>query len=409
MPDEPKKPPITQPSESTEIPGLPERNSNAGRPEPWESLASTLGITPDELRKAKQPLPLPPPHIFGPQPRQSPGPGEPGYGPDLRRDIASAVDKNEATMAKSTPLSPSVQGMVDKGVLGICELLGLLFALPFGEDLYHDMPITGWHWFYLAVGVLCAGAGPMFPWIRTRSWIPERFSASLSLAALDVRIWIAVLLILFVYAAAPDLYRRAMRPVAIVPPPQTGGQAPPRPAAAAEDIAKATAPIRAERDKAIKDRDALAKQLDNTKEALALAQRSATAPAAGSVKTEAGEVGALRLLYSGSGFEILAKSANIRAAEVQKTTFDSAIPATVICTVNCVTIRMVFDGSYGPFDVLIREGTPQLLFTPSSSPKVSIARAGEGYLDVVIEPGYSNYLGGAGLRELRLSITKRTY
>jgi hypothetical protein len=89
---------------------------------------------------------------------------------------------------------------------------GLLFGLPFGEDLYHSTPITGWHWFYLAIGLLFAGAGPMFPWIRTRTWVPEAVSASLSRASLDARVWIAALLLLFVYGTAPEIYRRATAP-----------------------------------------------------------------------------------------------------------------------------------------------------------------------------------------------------
>lgn len=37
----------------------------------------------------------------------------------------------------------------DRVVFGICELLALLFGLPFGEDLYRNAPITRQHYFYL--------------------------------------------------------------------------------------------------------------------------------------------------------------------------------------------------------------------------------------------------------------------
>jgi hypothetical protein len=93
--------------------------------------------------------------------------------------------------------SLSFQASADRAIFGICETLALLFVLPFGEDLYNDKTITGWHVFYLVIGLLFAGAGPMFPWIRTR--IPESISISLSRAALDARIWIAALLILYIY------------------------------------------------------------------------------------------------------------------------------------------------------------------------------------------------------------------
>jgi len=106
---------------------------------------------------------------------------------------------------------------VDGAVLGLSELLFLLFGLPFGDDLYHDKPITPAHWFYLSVAVLCAIGGPMWPLIRKR-WASQRISASVSNAALDARTWIAVLIGGFLYVAAPGMYHRATAPVASAPP-----------------------------------------------------------------------------------------------------------------------------------------------------------------------------------------------
>jgi len=136
----------------------------------------------------------------------------PPRGETVRETINRSIREVEATMAKPSSPSVDVQALADKAVLGICEMLGLLFGLPFGEDLYRDRPfneISAWHWFYLAVGIVFAGVGFMFPWIRTRTWIPERVSASLSRSALDARIWITGLLILFVWVVVwPDLVGR---------------------------------------------------------------------------------------------------------------------------------------------------------------------------------------------------------
>lgn len=100
----------------------------------------------------------------------------------------------------------------DKAMLGLCEFLALLFGLPFGDDLYHNQSVTLWHYIYLAIAIIFAVTGPMWPWLRTREWIPEGTKLSLSKAPLDGRIWIATLLLLFVYGAAPEIYRRAVEP-----------------------------------------------------------------------------------------------------------------------------------------------------------------------------------------------------
>jgi hypothetical protein len=117
----------------------------------------------------------------------------------------------------------------DKAMLGVCEALALLFMLPFGEDLYGDKPITGWHSFYLTIGLLFAVVGPIWPWIRTRSWISRTLVASLSGAAANAYVWLTVLLLLFLYNVGPELYHQAVHEPAT-----------------ADDIAKAIAPLQAE-------------------------------------------------------------------------------------------------------------------------------------------------------------------
>lgn len=52
----------------------------------------------------------------------------------------------------------------------------------------------------------------MWPKIRAWKWVPKGVSASISGAAYDARTWIAVLLLLFIYGMAPEMYQRAMEP-----------------------------------------------------------------------------------------------------------------------------------------------------------------------------------------------------
>ncbi len=174
-------------------------------------------------------------------------PGTPEYRKGLRQAITEAVEKNERSSEKAAAPEKSPKSdfltYADKAMFGLCELLALLFGLPFGDDLYHDKPIANigaWHWFYLGIAALFAVTGPMWPWIRTRTWLPAGVAASFSKAPLDARLWIAALLLLFLYGTAPEIYQRATAPAA----------SPSVIHATAEDIAKATAPIQAQLDAA---------------------------------------------------------------------------------------------------------------------------------------------------------------
>ena len=140
---------------------------------------------------------------------------------------------DERDQVRNNPPPPSVPpksewklwGYVDKAVLSLFELLALMFGLPFGDDLFHEKPVTNLHLVYLGIGALFALGGPMFPLVRTIIWIPKGVTSSISSAARDARIWIAILLIFFLYGVAPDIYRRATAPVAA--PTCWDGKAPP--------------------------------------------------------------------------------------------------------------------------------------------------------------------------------------
>jgi hypothetical protein len=136
----------------------------------------------------------------------------------IREELERAHDQHtpDSESKDKSDKSGTAHSGVDGAVLAVSELLFLLFGLPFGDDLYHDRPIPALHWFYLAIAVTCAIGGPMWPTMRNR-WASPRVAASVANAARDARVWIAVLLIFFLYGVAPDIYRRAIVPVATKP------------------------------------------------------------------------------------------------------------------------------------------------------------------------------------------------
>ena len=139
--------------------------------------------------------------------------------------------------------------------LRFAMLLAFSLVLPFGDDLYHDKPILSipWtHWIYLLIGLCFAGGGHMWPSIKAH--VPGFVRRTLPVAAQDVRSWIFILTCLFAYVVFPELCRRAVEPIATTVPAIIHD------APTAEDIAKVTAPIVAERDAAKTERDAAKQQ-----------------------------------------------------------------------------------------------------------------------------------------------------
>ncbi len=132
---------------------------------------------------------------------------------EVRAKEADAATTGKSSTATATEVAATGYSGIDGAVLAVSELLFLLFGLPFGDDLYHDKPIPPLHWIYLAIAVTCAIAGPMWPTISNR-WTSPTISALIARTARDARLWIAVLLIFFLYGVAPGIYRRASAPVA---------------------------------------------------------------------------------------------------------------------------------------------------------------------------------------------------
>jgi hypothetical protein len=119
------------------------------------------------------------------------------------------VDPNSA-LPTAAPAHDKVETESHKAIVAMCDLLGLLLALPFGDRLYHGDPITFWHWTYAVIGIGCVGVGHMWPKIKSRA--PSFVSRTLPLAAQDVRAWILIILMSFAYLFGPDVYRRAASP-----------------------------------------------------------------------------------------------------------------------------------------------------------------------------------------------------
>jgi hypothetical protein len=99
-------------------------------------------------------------------------------------------------VSEETSEKPTWATSLDKAVFGLCELLALVFALPFGDALYHGTPISGSQIAFLVLGGAWAAAGPMWPLIRVKAAQPAK---GLESAARDARTWIAILLFAFGY------------------------------------------------------------------------------------------------------------------------------------------------------------------------------------------------------------------
>lgn len=98
--------------------------------------------------------------------------------------------------APALPAPPSrVNESIDKAIIAVCELLGLLFGLPFGEDLYRNGEITLRYLLYLAIGILFAAGGPVtVHFLRRPSDHPSQKTDARRAMRLFMVGWYAILL-----------------------------------------------------------------------------------------------------------------------------------------------------------------------------------------------------------------------
>jgi hypothetical protein len=192
---------------------------------------------------------------------------------DLRVDIERVAEQADQKLAESQIQSagPKIErkfwSYIDKAVLSLFEVLALLFALPFGDALFHDKPVTNLYVLYLVIGCLFAIGGPMFPLTRTVTWIPKGVAPSISAAARDARVWIVVLLLFFLYGVAPDIYERATKPNS-VPTGFTQVQVNEKIAAATDPLKSQIVALRANLEEVTKQRDSTQHQILPKQEAL---------------------------------------------------------------------------------------------------------------------------------------------
>jgi len=73
--------------------------------------------------------------------------------------------------------SSKARDAIDRAVFAVCELLGLTFALPFGDAIYRGEQPAQAQWIYLGVGILLGVAGTAPFWIR-EAWKRLRYSTS---------------------------------------------------------------------------------------------------------------------------------------------------------------------------------------------------------------------------------------
>jgi hypothetical protein len=126
----------------------------------------------------------------------------------------SVRDERVAEVPKPVQPTPAPDNKShDYAGIGMFELLGLMFGLPPSDAFYHGNPIDFRMLCFIAAGVFFGGLGTAWPAVR-KNFPQQALVLSVSRIASDARYWLAIILVGFLYAASPEIYRRAVQPVA---------------------------------------------------------------------------------------------------------------------------------------------------------------------------------------------------
>jgi hypothetical protein len=235
------------------IPSPPQQNST-NDPPAWDEFAQTLGITSDDLRKAKQPPPLPP---FADHPPSR---------NDLRRDIASAIEESgrpsEVPSTGPHMSDPVPKNWVDAVPAVLFGFYGLGFALEAVAAMNRG-EINVFILDSIACVVLTAIA---VMWVKYRKWLPAKLVSTTTLVVTDAR-WLvgAAAVLLIASALSPYAQQRHF--------PFIGESTSPT------DVANVTAPLQSRLEEVTRERDAARAEAAQMKQQLAAtAQRPAQPP-----------------------------------------------------------------------------------------------------------------------------------
>jgi hypothetical protein len=120
----------------------------------------------------------------------SPGPGEPGYSQDLRRDISSAIEQSERSSERAVSEPPPPQ-TADNAVRAFILLFALGFVLRGIDVMDHDMPNAIQKWVIAAILSIAD-----YFYVPIRTALGTRFSNTAASVATDFRWWAAALTVI---------------------------------------------------------------------------------------------------------------------------------------------------------------------------------------------------------------------
>jgi hypothetical protein len=319
----------------------------------------------------------------------------------LGRAIEKPQQKHPSTPS-DTPHSGEEQDKIETTIRKyLPEIVAFVLletlAVPFAHAGAEQM-LNG-HWERGLIGYLVAAVSALSG--LTFHWWKNWFSREI----IERRIvpwWPLLLAVLFIYVAGPEIYRRAITSVA-----PTSSQP------SAEEIAKLTAPVRAERDTLKRDLDVVRKELKEVKEALIAklpppislpslpppreAPLSGLIPAPRDIPEIASAVIRYQSnLISASGY-VIEKSAKIKTVTIET---DYSRSSTLGGINNPLIAKFNFDGNFGPYEVFLQNVTPPssnlgfgFTSTTSTAPGAVIAESGGDFVNIQLSA--SSYLNSS--------------